>query len=339
MRKYRIVAAAIIVIVLIVSVYFLIPDHKQSLVVYSADAYVGEVNALISGFHNSTGLAGDTSIGGGSFTIGHEIGNGIPANIFFSVSRSAYSHQYLGSKYYSGWAVALAGDSLVLAYSGSHLNAADASLINNFSTAYRSNNTSLFANAFGSLTSGTFKVGISNASSDPAGLRAYISLEIAGYLYSGGNESYYIHRLASNDGLVSASSAADLVAPLETGQVSFLYIYKSAAISKGLDYITLPDRLNFGNYSMASFYSNFSYQTQTGVIHGFPVYLYVSIPANESLVSESQKFVEYSMENRYLLADFGMITMDKPMIFYNNTPPSFLSQYIKNESLLYGGNM
>ena len=339
MKKYRIIAAVIVVVALFLSVYLIVPEHKQSLVIYSADAYVGEVNSLISGFHNATGFAVDTSIGGGSFAIGHEIGNGVPANLFFSVSRSAYTRQYLGLKYYSGWAVALAGDSLVLAYSRNNLNAADTSLINNFNTAYQSNNTSLFSNAFDSLTSGSFKVGISNASSDPAGLRAYISLEIAGYLYSDGNESYYIHRLISNDGLVSASNAADLVAPLETGQVSFLYIYRSAAISKGLDYITLPDQLNFGNYSLTTFYSNFSYQTQTGLIHGFPVYLYVSIPANESLISESQKFVEYSIENRYILVDFGMITAGKPMIFFNNTSPSFLSQYMKNNTLLYGGNL
>lgn len=336
MKKFKVITAAAVVIILIISIYIFVPDHEKSVVVYSADAYVGEVNALIAGFHNSTGIQVNSAIGGGSFTIGREIGNGDPANLFFSVSRTAYSRMYLETRY-SGWAVALAGDSLVLAYSGAVVNASKTYIINDFNTANRNNNTSLFSYAFDLLTSGSFKVGISNASSDPAGLRAFISLEIAGYLYAAGNETYFIHRLAANGGLVSASSAADLVAPLENGQISFLYIYRSAAISKGLDYISFPDTLSFGNYSLASFYSDFSYNTEAGPVPGYPVFLYVSMPANESLVSESQELVLYSIENRSLLAGFGMVIQDKPIIFYNSTAPSFLSGLIKSGSLSYGG--
>jgi molybdate/tungstate transport system substrate-binding protein len=336
MKRYLAVILIMAVIVILIGGYLYVQKPSQSLEVYAADAYVAEANHLIAGFKNATGLPINDAKGGGSFTLASEIGQGDPADVFISVALDAYEKQYLGSRY-SGWAVAFAADSLVIAYNIATLTGASKSVISGFESAAASNSASGYADAFANLTSGNFKVGISDPNKDPAGLRAMISLEIAGYLYHNGNLSFYLERMQSDGAIASASSAAELVAPLEQGSISFLYIYKSSAISQGLGYIELPQDLNFGNYSLASFYSKFSYNTATGYQAGSPVFLYVSALANDSFPSEAMKFVCYVINNSAQMAAFGMDVLKTGFVYANATIPACLQLLVSNGKLSMAG--
>lgn len=319
-REYRILSTLAIVIVVIAASFVALSYNSgkdQTFTVYSADAYVPEVKALLSGFHNSTGMSVSPVKGGGSFTDASQISGGSPASVFVSVSLESYSRQYLGN-YSSGWALAFASDQMVIAYSNATLKDSYAkSIIEQFKSGTPTNDSSILSGAFSNLSSGKVKVGISNAKSDPAGVRAWLTMEMAGFLYHNGNSSYYVNRMESNGGNYSGSNAAELVAPLTQGQIQFLFIYRSSAISHNLSYIALTPAVNQGNASDSGFYSTFSYNTGISVIKGSPILLLISIINNGTAKKESLAFLTYLVNNTGILSNSGL-TLLKPMLLFGS---------------------
>ena len=309
-RSIQITAAVVAIIVIGVAGYA-IEQHSTSsassspLIVYSADAYVQESSALLNAFHNQSGASIAPVKGGGALYMANQSGQGAPSDVFISVSLGSYGQSYLHSRY-SGWAVAFASDQMVLAYSSATKSNASANqIISQFSSAATTNSTSAYNSAFMNLTSGNVKVGISNPNSDPAGFRGWLSLEIAGSVYHN-NSSYYINRLSQNGGNISASNAAELVSPLESGNIQFLFIYKSAAIIKGLNYVSLPPTVNLGSVHYASFYTKFKYNLTSGSVSGAPIYLYVTALANATDQSTALSFAEYVLNHSSELSKYGL---------------------------------
>lgn len=336
--------AAILVVIIMVGIagyagfqYFNGKTYNSALLVYSADAYVQESNHFLNEFHNQTGNPVVSAKGAGSFTAAHEIGQGDPANVFISVSLQSYNRSYLGDRY-SGWAIAFASDQLVLAYSNATRTQDVNNIVSGLQSARSSNSTTGFKSAFSNLTSGKVSVGISDPSSDPAGLRGWISLEIAGSLYAKGNQSYFTSRMQHNGGLSNSSSAALLVSPLVTGQIQFLFIYKSAAISKGLNYVSLPSRINFGNPALSSYYSGFSYNTATGPAKGSAIMLYISALSNNTIMTdESYAFTSFVMNHTLDMSTFGLLPLSTPVLFNNTEPPFEIQNLVILGKIANGG--
>ena len=344
MKPGKIIALAIMVMLLTVGIYIAYNDFLQNgrnapVITYAADAYVGETNYLLQGFHNSTGIGVAQAKGGGSYTDAREIAQGAPANVFVSVALNAYDSGYLGNRY-SGWAVAFASDQLVLAYSNATHPHTVNSIVDQINLGLESNNSTYFSSAFVNLTSGNVKVGISDPNSDPAGLRGWISLEIAGYLYGGKDQQYFINRIDTKGGNVSGPNAAELVAPLTSGNIQFLFIYKSAAIAHGLSYVPLPDAMNFGNASLSGFYSGFSLNTTAGVVSGSSIFLFVSALAGNGLLSNSSlRFVQYVILNNNNLSKFGMTPLSTCLLFNDTSPPNPILNMISGGKLRQGGSI
>lgn len=317
-RNTKAVLAIASVIIVISAAYVSLSysqGNKEILSVYSADAYKPEVSKLVSGFHNFTGLNVAPVTAGGSFSDAYNIKYGSPASVFISVSLESYRKSYPGN-YSSGWALAFAADQMVLAYSNATLgNPVAGSIINQFGQGVATNNTTVLEDAFTNLTSGKVKVGISNPLSDPAGIRGWLSLQMAGYLYHGGNASYFSGMLKKNYGNYSSSNAAELVTPLTLGQIQFLFIYKSSAITHGLSYVSLPSGVNQGNASLGNFYSRFSFDAGGKTVSGSPILLFVSILRNGTDPIGSEKFVSYLMNNTNVFSDSGL-TLLTPMLLY-----------------------
>jgi molybdate/tungstate transport system substrate-binding protein len=331
MRK--VIGLIVILIVASVSIYFLLPRQShQSLVLYSADAYTGEVETLAKAFHDSTGLPLPAVKGGGSFALAREISQGNPANVFFSVALNAYTPSYMGS-FAPGWAIAIASDQMVIAYSNSTLsNPNGNAVVHEFKQAISTNDSRSFYRAFLDLTSGVVKVGISNPNEDPAGFRGWLVLEMAGSIYAN-SSNFFVQRLLRDSGNVTGPNAAALVSPLEEGQIQFLLIYKSAAISKGLNFIQLPPWLNLGNVSYSSFYQRFSYNLSTGPVRGSPILLFVSVPSHAQDYAEALGFVEFTVKHASLLSVFGLTPLNPALLFNDTALPSQLS------TLLSGGEV
>lgn len=310
---------------------------RGPLILYIADAYALEGQSLLQSFSASTGVTTAPPKAAGSLVLAQQIAQGNPVSVFISVSKSAVQSQYLKNQS-AGWAVAFASDQMTIAYSNASLQSSAASAVTAaYAKAAASNSTSDWYSFFNDLTSGAVKVGISNPNADPAGYRGWIVLQAAGGAYAN-SSAYFAQRMLTNAGNITGSSAANLVAPLEAGQIQFLFIYKSAAMSQGLHYFQLPDAINLGSPSKASFYSKFSYTISTGVQKGAPIVLYIAVPKDSTDFADSVQFVSYVVQNDQTVLESYHLTIISPAILYNDTrvPPQ-ISQLLKTSFLSPGG--
>lgn len=315
----RVILAVASVIIIVGATYAFLsyPQKTQDLSVFSADAYVPEANALLGAFHNHTGIGYYPVRGGGSFTDARQIALGSPASLFISVSLESYQKSFLAN-YSSGWALAFASDQMVIAYSNASLgNSYSSELISDFNGGTPSNNTTLLSEGFSILSSGHVKVGISNPQSDPAGVRGWLTLEMAGFLYHGKNSSYYTGMMVNNRGNYTSSSAAELVSPLTLGQIQFLFIYKSAAITHHLQYVSLPAAVNQGDANLSGFYHAFSYGVAGNPVYGSPILLFVSLVSNGTYQEGAEMFLSFLLNNTEVISGYGL-TILEPMLLYGN---------------------
>jgi molybdate/tungstate transport system substrate-binding protein len=227
---------------------------------------------------------------------------------------------------------------MTLAYSNATLQeSAGNAAVTAFNSAIASNTTEAWNNFFTMISSGSVKVGFGNPNADPAGYRGWIVLEAAGQAYAN-NSSFFENRMIANNGNVTAASAADLVAPLQTGQIQFLFIYKSSAIAHKLNYLQLPSQVNLGDSKYSSFYSKFSYQLTSGVETGGVIKLWITVPADSTDTADSLQFVVFVVKNSpALLSPFGL-TMITPAKLYNSTAvPQPLQQLVSQGYLQPSG--
>jgi molybdate/tungstate transport system substrate-binding protein len=234
---------------------------------------------------------------------------------------SATGPAYL-KNFSSNWAIGFATDQMVIAYSNAtQSNSNAASIINAGKQALTSNATVDWNSFFTSLTSGSAKLGISNPVTDPAGLRGWLVLEAAGYLYAGGNQQAYASAVLKSGLNATGTNAAALVAPLQSGQIQFLFIYKSAAIADHLGYLALDRHVNLSDPTLGSFYSKFSYTDSAGVTAASSIVLVITVPLVSLNQAEALQFVQYVVKNAASLASYGLVILQKPNLYHNVTPP------------------
>lgn len=331
------VIAFLVILIVIVGAlayaYYAKQQGPSPLLSYSADAYATETSALLNSFSRSTGIPVAPVKSGGSFADANQIAAGAPDDVFVSVALSATGPGYLKNES-SGWAVGFASDQLVLAYSNS---SASTAVVSEGTIAERTNSTSDWGAFFTSLTSGAIRVGISDPVSDPAGLRGWLALEAAGYLYSGGNANAYTAPLLKGGANVTGASAADLVAPLQSGQIQFLFIYKSAAIADHLSYVILDRHVNFEDPSLGAFYSKFSYQDSAGTTAGSAIVLCITVPFDSTEQPSALQFVQYVIENAQSLSSYGLVPLVPAQLYSNVTPPGLISQMVSQGLLTEAG--
>lgn len=314
-------------------------SKSTSLILYSADAYVAETAALAKGFTNQTGIPTVSPKGGGSITLAREIAQGNPVSAFVSVSKSAVSATYLNTTA-SGWAIAFAGDQMSIAYSNSTKQSPAAEkVINSFQTADSKNTTSAWRDFYSNLTSGAVKLGISDPNADPAGFRGWLVLEAAGYVYAQGNQSYFASRLVENKGNVTGASAADLIAPLQAGEIQFLFIYRSVGVAQRLNYLELPSQVNLGNPSYADYYSQFKYKTAGGVESGAPIILYVTVPKDSVNPDGSLGFTSYIVGHTSMLSSFGLTPLSPAVLYNTTTVPQEIQKLVSQGDVILGGSL
>jgi len=352
-KNLRIVAAVVIIAIVIgggVLAYQYFSSNSTSttsissttmpsspLILYSADAYVAESTTLENAFTNSTGIMMAPPKAGGSLALAQQIAEGNPVSVFLAVSHSAMRPKYLGNQS-SGWTIAFASDQMAIAYSNaSTQNAATSSVIAAYNSAVASNTTQAWDDFFSNVTSGSVKVGIANPNADPAGYRGWIVLEAAGQAYAN-SSTFFGNRIVTNNGNITGASAADLIAPLETGQIQFLFIYKSAAIAHKLNYLQLPDQINLGDPKYNEFYSQFSYTLTRGVESGEVITLYITVPADSTDTADSLQFVVFVIKNSpTLLSQYGLISIAPARLYNSTTIPQPLQELLTQGYLTPSG--
>jgi len=299
------------------------------LVSYSADAYATETTSLLTGFTKLTDIPTAPVISGGSNADASAIKAGAPDDVFISSALSATAPSHLGNLS-ANWAIGFATDQVVVAYSNATMaNSAASNVLSLGGTAEKTNATTDWNAFYTALTSGSVKVGISNPVADPGGLRGWLVLEAAGYLYSGGNQSAYVTPLLKSQSNVTGTSSATLVAPLQSGQIQFLLIYRSAAISDGIGYVSLDDHVNLSNVNLAGYYAMFSYTDSAGKTSGAPIVLVVTVPMSSVNTAEALEFVQYLVKNMETLSAYGLVIPKTALLYSSLSSTSELPQAIQ----------
>ncbi|AEE94140.1 extracellular solute-binding protein family 1 [Acidianus hospitalis W1] len=344
MNKLVIISIVIVAIIVIGTVAYLttrtstMMSKKTQVIIYVADAYTEEACCIGKCFSSATGIPVLSPESGGSFQLAREISSpNAQVTVFMPVALSAVND--LGNEN-PGWAIAFVSDQITIAYTNASIssNSCAQRALYYAKEAISTGNSSDWYEFYYILTSGKVKVGISNPNTDPAGFRAWINLEIAGYLFA--NNTYYFYdRMLNNHGNVTASNAAELVPELESGAIQFLYIYRSAAVAKGLDYIQLPAKLNLGCYKCSSFYVMFNYTLNTGVVKGSPVYLFITIPKNTNNYNEAIDFVIYVIEHSSILKKFDLCPLQPAILFNSTVVPPQIASLLTEGKLIEGGTL
>jgi molybdate/tungstate transport system substrate-binding protein len=305
---------------------------------FSADAYSVEASSLLNGFSQSTGIPVAPVKSGGSFADAKQIAAGAPDDVFISVALSATGPTYL-KNLSSNWAIGFASDQMVIAFSNATSSSESGlSIIGQGTAAAQSNSTSDWNRFFTSLTSGNASVGIADPVADPAGLRGWLVLKAAGLLYSSGQNAYsssLLHAKAN----VTGTHAAALVAPLESGQIQFLFIYKSAAITDHLGYLSLNSHVNLGDPTLGAFYSRVSYTDSAGVNAGSPIILCVTVPLGSVNTSEAFQFVQYIIKNAGKLSSYGLQPLSPARLYHNVPLPTPLAQLVSQGLVVEAGSL
>lgn len=319
------------------------PSSSGPVIVYVAGAYKAIFDYLAMQFENQTGIKVDV-VPGGSFALASQISKGEPVSVFVPV---AYIQAVeLEGNRNPGWAIAFISDQMAIIYSNYTTQSPYWNqLYSNYTMAMKTNESQYWYNFFYLLTT-KFSLGISNPSSDPEGLYAYLILKMAGYLYANKSfDDYFINLADQNPNLETAPTTADFVAPLETGKLDFTFSYVSYAISQHLEYLKLPPWLSFGYYpNETNWYSFFFYKisvsNQTLKIYGNPVYLYITIPVNASNEQGALEFIQFIVQHVQELSMFGVTPVTHPLLFYQNENdvPSQILSLLKQGVLQYGGN-
>jgi molybdate/tungstate transport system substrate-binding protein len=336
--KLRYIIPIVLIVIIGTSIFYFNMQQTQPLIVFCADAYTIKISEMLSLFHNQTGIPVAPVRGGGSLALARDIAGGLPVSVFVSVALEAYTQRYLQSRY-SGWAIAFATDEMVIAYSNATLlNPAAKQIIDLFERARSTNSNYDYFLAFNNLTSGVVKVGISNPNDDPAGFRGWLVLKMAGYLYANSTD-YFVNRISKNKGNVTGIHAAELVFPLVYGQIHFLFIYKSSAIAKKLNYISLPPQINLGEQKYSQFYSMFSINLEKGPIFGSPIYLSISVPKDAVNINAAFKFVEFVIENNTLLSKYGLKPLVPSLLFNSTAVPNEILNLIKSNKVIIAGSL
>lgn len=341
-----IAVVALIVVGVFAYAYYVAPGRTTTttissapLISYSADAYAIEVTALLGAFSQSTGVPVAPVKSGGSFADANQIATGAPDDVFISSALAATGPEYL-KNLSSNWALGFATDQMVLAYSnGTSPSSPAGTVIAQGNTAEESNASSDWNTFFTTLTSGSVKIGISDPVTDPAGLRSWLVLEAAGFLYSNGNQGAYAGALLKSGANVTGANAAALVAPLQSGQIQFLFTYKSAAVANHLSYISLDRHVNLGDPALGTFYSKFSYKDSAGTTVGGPIILCVTIPLSSVNIAEALQFVQYLVKNVKTLSSYGLQPLSPVLLYSNLTPPAPIPQLVSQGLISEAGSL
>jgi molybdate/tungstate transport system substrate-binding protein len=141
--------------------------------------------------------------------------------------------------------------------------------------------------------------GRSDPDADPCGYRTVLVMSLAEIFY---NRIGLAEQVLAKDKIYIRPKEVELLALLETGQLDYIFIYRSVAEQHHLKYLILPDEINLKSHVFADFYKTASVQlsgkepgtfvTRTGA----PIIYGVTIPSNAPNRDEALAFMAYLLD-------------------------------------------
>jgi molybdate/tungstate transport system substrate-binding protein len=154
-------------------------------------------------------------------------------------------------------------------------------------------------NFFNILAEDEITYGRSNPNSDPCGYRTVLCLKLAAS-YFNNNE---ILDLLQKDNELIRPKETDLIALLETGNIDYMFIYRSVAQQHGLRYIILPDAINLKKAELSDWYARVKVETagkapgETMTQRGEPMVYGISILDKAPGKGQAIDFLDFFMDN------------------------------------------
>ncbi len=164
------------------------------------------------------------------------------------------------------------------------------------------------------------KYGRSNPDMDPCGVRSVFAIKLAGMKYDKQNIA---EQMLSKDTDNIRPKETDLIALLESNHIDYIFLYKSVAVQHGLEYLSLPDSLNMGNFALNDWYGKVSIETlgsqpgETIMEYGEAMVYGLTIPHKSENHSMAEKFVNFVLhqeKGQTLLQRLGQ----EPVEYFNN---------------------
>ncbi len=231
--------------------------------------------------------------GGGSFGVAQEIASKtIAPNVFESVG---YAPIHVLEPKFTTWAVSFAASPLVLAYNP---KSPFASQLNAIRTGKEP-----LKDLFTLMANPEFHLGRTNPNTDPQGQAFYLMVELAQQQYNL-PASLPNRVLGALDNPHQIYSETGILSLLQSGGLDASSAFLSEAVQRHLDYIKLPDTLNFANPKDNGVYAKASVKLDNGsVVHGSA--LTVDITTIGKPAPAAVSFI------RYVLSRHGQALMRK----------------------------
>ena len=147
--------------------------------------------------------------------------------------------------------------------------------------------------------------GRSDPNADPCGYRAVMTIKLAEKFYG---KQGLAEKLLSKDLKYLRPKEVDLLALLETGEIDYIFLYRSVAEQHGLNRILLPDEINLKDPALSDLYGTVSVEV-TGrkpgariLKTGAPMVYGITIPRNAPNPSAALAFVCFLLDRNKGLA-------------------------------------
>ncbi len=138
--------------------------------------------------------------------------------------------------------------------------------------------------------------GRSDPNSDPCGYRAVLTCKLAEQFYK---KTGFADKILAKDLNYIRPKETDLLALLETGNIDYIFLYRSVAQQHGLKFLILPDSVNLKNPNLKDYYNTVSVDISgkaPGEImtkKGAPMVYGITIPKNAPNPVLAEKFLQF----------------------------------------------
>lgn len=181
------------------------------------------------------------------------------------------------------------------------------------------------------------QIGRSDPDQDPCGVRAVLTSKLAGIFYE---DNSLPGKLLEKDRRNIRPKETDLIALLESGQIDYIFLYRSVAQQHKLPYLRLPAELNLGDPELEEWYAQVNTQTlgtspgSTITEIGQPMVYGLTIPRKAQNTELAEAFAAFLLDSEKglkILEELGQPGVAPgPNPYYDKLPESLKKFAIPN---------
>jgi molybdate/tungstate transport system substrate-binding protein len=174
------------------------------------------------------------------------------------------------------------------------------------------------------------RIGRSNPAADPSGYQILQMLRLADSYYHGPKLAASVLKNSPNSSV--ATTETSLLGALQSGQIDYLAIYRSAALEQHLRYIHLPVQINLSDPALAADYAKVTIHAGSlGALTAKPIIYAMTIPASAPDAAVGQKFISFvlSPQGQSIMHSNGFVVISPALASSQAKVPASLKPLTK----------